>query len=152
MKTTIECTQRQLPDGMIIPGYTFNIAWGCLKVSEECRNCYAEGIASRYGMKLWGPVETTIRRTFGPKHWHEPLLWNREAKQQGHRRSVFCSSMADVFEDHPALESERQKLWTLIQQTPHLNWLLLTKRPQNILAMVPWQQGCWPDNVWMGTS
>ena len=72
MQTTIEWTHRHLPDGTIIPGYTFNIAWGCLKVSEECRNCYAEGIATRYGMKLWGPAATTSRRTFGVKHWQEP--------------------------------------------------------------------------------
>ena len=101
MQTTIEWTHRHLHDCTVIPGYTFNIAWGCLKVSEECHHCYAEGIANRYGMKIWGPAEITNRRTFGAKHWHEPLTWNREAMIQGHRRSVFCSSMADVFEEHP---------------------------------------------------
>ncbi len=152
MKTSIEWTHRRLADGTCVPGYTFNIVWGCVKVSEECWNCYAEGIANRYGMKLWGPAATTTRRTFGAKHWQEPLIWNREAEKQGHRRSVFCSSMADVFEDHPVLVSERQKLWMLIDQTPWLNWLLLTKRPENILAMAPWKDGLWPDNVWIGTS
>lgn len=153
MKTTIEWTHRTLPDGTIIPGYTFNIAWGCMKVSEECRNCYAEGIANHYGMRLWGPASTTQRRTFGVKHWSEPLTWNREAERAGHRRSVFCSSMADVFEEHPILSTEREKLWTLIGRTPWLNWLLLTKRPEHILSMVPWKrEEIWPDNVWIGTS
>jgi protein gp37 len=152
MKTTIEWTHRHLPDGRIIPGYTFNIAWGCLKVSEECRNCYAEGIAKSSGLKLWGPVETTQRRTFGEKHWKEPLAWNREAMREGHRRSVFCSSMADVFEEHPQLVTEREKLWKLIAETPHLNWLLLTKRPENILSMAPWKSEVWPDTVWIGVS
>jgi protein gp37 len=59
--------------------------------------------------------------------------------------------MADVFEDHPVVEQEREKLWLLIEQTPMLNWLLLTKRPQSILSMVPWS-GAFPDNVWIGTS
>lgn len=153
MQTTIEWTHRQLPDGIVIPGYTFNIAWGCQKVSEECKHCYAEGIANRYGIRVWGPAHTTTRRTFGVLHWQEPLIWNRQAQRAGHRRSVFCSSMADVFEAHPQLEAERHKLWTLMSKTPWLNWLLLTKRPENVLAMVPWQRDeQWPDTVWIGVS
>lgn len=152
MKTTIEWTGRRLADGTLLPGYTFNPWWGCMKVSEECPNCYAAGIAQRAGFKLWGPASTTPRRLFGEQHWHAPLVWNREAQQRGHRSSVFCASMADVFEQHPQLAPERGKLWRLIAQTPHLNWLLLTKRPEHILSMVPWKEGVWPDNVWIGVS
>lgn len=50
------------------------------------------------------------------------------------------------------MEQERQKLWELIEITPWLNWLLLTKRPQNILMLAPWGPVHWPDNVWIGTS
>src|SRR6266699_821435 len=63
----------------------------------------------------------------------------------------FCASMADVYEEHPDVVSERLKLWKLIEATPWLNWLLLTKRPENILKMSPWSK-IWPDNVWVGTS
>lgn len=61
--------------------------------------------------------------------------------------------MADVFEDHPALPETRARLWSLIDATPHLNWLLLTKRPENAAAMVPasWADG-WPVSVWCGVS
>lgn len=152
MKTRIQWTWRQLPDGTWIEGYTFNIVWGCLKVSEECKNCYAEGIAAHYGHNVWGPASNTSRRIFGENHWHEPLVWNRKAQKAGHRASVFCSSMADAFEDHPTVAQERLKLWPLIEQTPWLNWLLLTKRPENMLAMSPWGSGQWPDNVWAMTS
>jgi protein gp37 len=151
-ETTIQWTWRRLPDGTWIIGYTFNPWWGCLKVSEECRFCYAEGIAHHYGHQVWGPAVTTPRRLFGPGHWQEPLRWNRQAEQDGHRRAVFCASMADVFEEHPDVEGERQKLWKLIDATPWLNWLLLTKRPENILQMAPWNAGNWPDHVWVGTS
>lgn len=150
--TRIEWTWRRLPDGTLIQGYTFNPWWGCLKVSEECRFCYAEGIAHRYGYAVWGPASTTLRRFFGPAHWQEPLRWNRQAAQEGHIRSVFCASMADVYEDHPAVASERARLWELIETTPWLNWLLLTKRPENILNMSPWRAENWPDHVWIGTS
>jgi len=134
-------------------GYTFNPWWGCMKVSEECTHCYALDVAHHYVKEpLWGPAATTDRRLFGAKHWAEPLTWNKRAERERHRHSVFCASMADVYEDHPQLEPERQKLWALIEATPWLNWLLLTKRPENILVMSPWKQGIWPDNVWIGTS
>jgi protein gp37 len=151
MKTTIEWTHRSLPDGTVIPGYTFNPWWGCCKIATGCKNCYAEGFAKRVGKKIWGPASTTPRWTFGEKHWQEPVKWNREAQRIRHRASVFCASMADVFEEHPQLPPEREKLWELMSKTPWLNWLLLTKRPENILSMAPWQQQ-WPDNVWLGTS
>jgi len=150
--TTIQWTWRRLPDGTWIKGYTFNPWWGCVKIAPECKHCYAEGIAHHYVEdELWGPEATTPRKLFGERHWQEPLLWNRQAEKQGHRRSVFCASMADVYEEHSGIAGERLKLWRLIEATPWLNWLLLTKRPQNILKLSPWGP-TWPDNVWVGTS
>jgi protein gp37 len=128
---------------------TWNPWWGCSHVSPGCVNCYAETWAKRTGLNVWGAKGE--RRTFGDKHWAEPLAWNVAAKKAGERRRVFCASMADVFEDHPALPAEREKLWSLIEATPWLDWLLLTKRIENVEAMTPWQ-GMWPDNVWIGTS
>lgn len=148
-QTTIEWTHRRLPDGGVVPGYTFNIVWGCQKVSEGCKHCYADTLASRYGYYLWGPFAS--RRVLSPAYWSHPLRWNQEAQAQGIARNVFCSSMADVFEAHPIVAQEREKLWPLIEQTPWLNWLLLTKRPQNVVGMVP-SGFCWPSNVWVGTS
>jgi protein gp37 len=80
------------------------------------------------------------------------LKWNSQAQVQGHRRNVFCSSMADTFEDHPVVELERRAhLWPTIALTPWLNWLLLTKRPEHMLRMAPWS-GAWPGNVWAMAS
>jgi protein gp37 len=140
-KTTIEWTD-----------YSFNIAWGCIKVSPGCANCYAETLANRYGYKVWGPAKTTARRVFGDKHWGEPLKWNKAAEKAGERRRVFCSSMADVFEDHPTIDAEREKLWPLIRATPWLDWQLLTKRPERIAANLPADWGTGYDNVWLGAS
>ena len=88
-------------------------------------------------------------------YWKQPLTWNRKAEAAGKPARVFCSSFADVFEDHPVLETERARLWPLIEATPWLRWLLLTKRPQNIASMVPrrWHDmGGWPFNVWLGAT
>jgi protein gp37 len=129
--------------------HTFNVVWGCTKVSEECAHCYAEAMAKRTGLG-WRP--NAPRKVMGPAYWHGPLKWDRAAALAGERRRVFCSSMADVFEDHPTVHRERARLWPLIRATANLDWLLLTKRPGRIALDLPpsWGDG-WP-NVWLGTT
>lgn len=61
------------------------------------------------------------------------------------------SSMADVFEEGAELHSVRARLWTVIEATPSLDWLLLTKRPHLVHRLVPWRT-TWPTNVWLGTT
>ncbi len=129
--------------------HTFNPWWGCAKVSPACAHCYAETWAHRLGMRLWG--RSAPRRLPGADYWLQPLKWDREAQRDGVRRRVFCASMADVFEGRADLDEWRDKLWPLIEQTQHLDWLLLTKRPQNAPRMVPWRD-VWPTNVWLGTT
>ncbi len=129
--------------------HTFNPWWGCVKISPACANCYAEAWAKRVGKAVWGPKSP--RRFFGHLHWQEPLKWNVEASKAGQRRRVFCASMADIFEPRFDLDAERAKLWQLIEQTPLLDWLLLTKRPGSIGTLVPWRKD-WPANVWLGTT
>src|SRR5687767_5634241 len=116
--------------------HTFNPWWGCVKVSPACAHCYAESWAHRLGAKLWG--RDAPRRFFNDEHWKHPIRWNSEAERAGVRRRVFCASMSDVFEIRAELNPWRAKLWPLIERTPWLDWLLLTKRPQNIQRMAPW--------------
>lgn len=141
--------------------HTFNPWWGCQRVSPGCERCYAETFAKRVGLKVWGPQSE--RRFFGDKHWAEPLRWNRAAEKAGKRARVFCASMADVFEDRYDLREPRARLWRLIFETPHLDWLLLTKRPQNagalarLAALHAWDGGgpdapTWLPNIWLGTT
>lgn len=127
--------------------HTFNPWWGCSRVSPGCENCYAEKWAKRFGVK-WGVHEA--RRTFDAKHWAEPVKWNAAAGKAGRRDRVFCASMADVFDDHAPL-SEYERLWRLIEVTPHLNWLLLTKRPQRFLVHLGDLAKTHP-NVWLGVT
>ncbi len=129
--------------------HSFNPWWGCTKVSPACANCYAEAFAHRLGQGVWGA--NAPRRLFGDSHWREPLRWNAEALAEGEQRRVFCASMADVFEARTDLDSQRAKLWQLINVTPWLDWLLLTKRPEKVLDLVPWRKP-WPHNVWIGTT
>lgn len=129
--------------------HTFNVAWGCTKISPGCKNCYADTLSRRYGQAVWGP--TNSRRTFGEKHWREPLAWAEQAKRDGRPHRVFTSSMCDVFEDHATIAAERERLWPLIRRTsPWLRWQILTKRADGLAANLP---ADWPlENVWLGVS
>lgn len=132
---------------------TFNPWIGCERVSPACQHCYAEALDKRWGGGHWG--KHAVRRITSDANWRQPLRWNRKAAEDGVRRRVFCASMADVFEARPELDEPRYRLWDLIEQTPHLDWLLLTKRPENVLDMVPldWSPGwAWPRNAWVGVT
>lgn len=134
--------------------HTFNPWVGCTKVSPACDHCYAEGWAKRAGTpELWSGE----RRRTSAANWQKPIKWNREAERLGIRYRVFCASLADVF-DNQVPNRWRDDLWHWIELTPYLDWLLLTKRPQNIAKFLPdprtgtkpWGEG-WP-NVWLGTT
>ncbi len=130
--------------------HTFNPWWGCTKVSPACDNCYAEAWARRLGHSVWGAKSP--RRFLSDDYWHQPLRWNRAALGSGRRARVFCASMADVFEWGHGLSPLRQRLWRLIEDTPSLDWLLLTKRPHLVARLTPWARTGWPENVWVGTT
>jgi protein gp37 len=49
------------------------------------------------------------------------------------------------------LDTWRGRLAELIQATPNLDWLLLTKRPNKVASLAPWRD-TWPANVWLGTT
>lgn len=129
--------------------HTFNPWWGCTKVSPGCKHCYAETWAKRLGQDVWG--ESAPRRELTSAYWKQPAAWNAEAARTRTRARVFCASMADVFEDRRDLDARREKLWGIIDETPHLDWLLLTKRPQNVASLAPWTTR-WPENVWLGAT
>lgn len=129
--------------------HTFNPWWGCTKVSPGCKHCYAETWARRVGQHVWGA--RAERRTLSEAYWRQPLAWNASAARRARRERVFCASMADVFEDRRDLDKHRERLWRLIAETPQLDWLLLTKRPQNVERLAPYGS-VWPHNVWLGAT
>ena len=98
----------------------------------------------RYGKVEWGPHGERKRTSAG--NWKKPLKWNAEAgsfkEKHGHRPRVFCASLADVF-DNKVPSVWREDLFPLIGECDQLDWLLLTKRPQNIAKMLPsdWGMG-----------
>lgn len=135
---------------------TFNPWLGCTKVSPACDHCYAErSTPSRTLGVTWGAGQP--RRRTAESTWKLPLRWNANADEfmakHGRRQRVFCASLADVFDN--AVDREwRDDLATLILSTPHLDWLLLTKRIGNVGNMLPVPfdfERLYP-NVWIGAT
>lgn len=132
--------------------HTFNPWIGCTKISAACDNCYAESWDNRGlhgGVSRWGPHANRTRT----KTWNNPLKWQRKAELEGVRYRVFTASLADVFDNHRSIETSwREDLWSLIRQCPNLDFLLLTKRPQNIKKYLPGDWGSGYGNVWLGCT
>lgn len=125
--------------------HSFNPWLGCMKVSPGCDNCYAEARSVRFNEShLWGK-EGKRRKT---RTWRDPVKWNREAEAKGVRYRVFCASLADVF-DNKAPQEWRDDLWALIKATPHLDWIIVTKRIGNAKKMLPADWAAGYPNVWL---
>jgi protein gp37 len=130
--------------------HSFNPWIGCVKVSPGCQFCYAEKLATgKMGLRVWGK---DAARHLTKTTWSQIGKWHRDALQAGERRRVFVASMADVFEDRPDLEEPRRQLWDAIRATPGLDWLILTKRPENFARLLPKDWGHGFPNVWLGVS
>lgn len=143
--------------------HTFNPWVGCTKVSPGCKHCYAEALAKRspalvhgrpqVSLPVWG--DEAPRRVTSADYWKQPLRWDKAAAKAGKRSRVFCASLADLFENRSELIPHRFRLFTeLIARTPNLDWLLLTKRPDQILRLWPSTlpgPSHWP-NVWVGCT
>lgn len=120
----------------------WNPVTGCTKVSEGCRNCYAEGIANRF----WGERKFTDVRCL-------PYRLKQPAKLKGHQR-VFVNSMSDIF--HNRVEYEFIKdIWSVMLANPQHTFMILTKRADRMAETVDLLLrdgfGVLP-NIWMGVS
>lgn len=128
--------------------HTFNPVWGCRKISPGCDFCYAEIQDHRFG-DHWSPGSEY--KQMSPSYWHQPTIWNRNALKLGERKRVFCGSMCDWADSNIPIGT-RDDLWDLIRATPMLDWLLLTKRANNIEKYLPDDWGSGYDNVWLGVT
>jgi protein gp37 len=168
--------------------YTWSPWYGCTQVSMgpqgACEHCYARNHSEfRFHRVVFGGPgrgEGT-RDVRADSAWREPLRWEREAAAS--KRAWFAPegapgggtgkpwpyspfvfpSMCDPFDNHPDLADPRCRFFDLIRATPNLTWLLLTKRPGNIVklfteaAMIGSPEGgrcvlveTWPRNAAIG--
>ncbi len=130
--------------------HTFNPWIGCQAMSPACDFCYAETQNKfRHWVDGWGPHGQ--RKRTSEANWKLPYRWNREAARLGIRPRVFCASLADWL-DNRVPKQWRFDLGQVIVDTPSLDWLLLTKRPENYEKIGPWERGNEPSNVMFGVT
>lgn len=106
---------------------------GCTKVGPPCDHCYAESMMDhRYGRVRWGAGEDRVRTSTA--NWALPLKWDRAAAAAGRAAKVFCLSLGDIWDNEVDPLWRRQAL-AVMENTPHLIYLLLSKRIGNAKRM-----------------
>ena len=135
---------------------TWNPITGCSKISEGCRNCYAERMAKRLAGRYGYPADDPFRVTFHPDRIEQPLKWKKP-------RRIFVCSMGDLFHGD-VCQAWLADIFDVIERCPQHKFLLLTKRPyimakrllDPIAQMLPLHFHSKTNeplkNVWLGTT
>lgn len=142
---------------------TWNPIRGCSRVSEGCRNCYAESVAARFsgpGQAYEGLAEFRVIGEGKPEertepHWtgevrlieshlRDPLRWKEP-------RKIFVNSMSDLFYERLTY-GQVNRIWNVMRQAEQHTFQVLTKRPKIMLAWM--LENCIRplSNVWLGVS
>lgn len=138
--------------------HTFNPWVGCQKIgpagNSACDGCYAAHLLETrfHRVEFGGPGKGVgTREVTSRGNWRQPLKWDRAAAAAGTRPFVFGGSLMDPFDPNVPAQWRRNYFDDVIRATPHLVWLLLTKRPHLIVDQVE-EIGGLPANVALGTT
>ena len=121
---------------------TWNPVAGCTKISEGCRNCYAERMAKRLQIMGVAQYRNGFELTLVPHVINDPLKWRRS-------RMVFVNSMSDLFHGDVPIDYIR-KIFNVMAVTPQHTYQILTKRTGRLAELA--SQLPWTPNIWMGVS
>ena len=151
-KTGIEWTDR-----------TWNPVRGCTRISEGCRNCYAERVAARFsdpggpfhlfadrnksGSKWTGSVQLVHSQLAAPRSWRKPC-------------KIFVNSMSDLFHEALSVHAIAQ-VFEVMAECPQHTFQVLTKRPKEMHELLT-DEKLWKlfpslapsqrRHVWLGVS
>jgi protein gp37 len=117
---------------------TWNPIRGCSRVSEGCRNCYAETVANRFcgpGSPYEGVVQIGAggkgngkwngEIKFVEKHLLNPLRWKKPQR-------IFVNSMSDLFHEK-ATDEMLDRIFAVMALCPQHTFQVLTKRPERMV-------------------
>lgn len=171
---------------------------GCTKVSAGCANCYAAALAESSSPVSFGRIIRKAYKAAGLTDWESRPIWGDNAprvlnksfwsdavridaqNRKAGTRTKWFPSLIDWLDEMPAgimsqdgtarhRDAVRAQFLDLIRVTPHIDWLLLTKRPENWNRLTSqsainmptesgthwideWLSGTPPANVWLGTT
>jgi len=121
---------------------TWNPVTGCSKISQGCKNCYAERLANRLRLMGAPRYRNGFNLTLQPDLLDLPKRWMRP-------KLIFVNSMSDLFhKDVP--EEFICRVFMTMGECPQHTFQVLTKRSSRLAALAT--RLIWPSNVWMGVS
>ncbi|MBN2271606.1 MAG: phage Gp37/Gp68 family protein [Sedimentisphaerales bacterium] len=121
---------------------TWNPVTGCTKISEGCRNCYAERLARRLKAMGQPNYRNGFKVTLHPHVLDVPLRWRKP-------RMIFVNSMSDMFHKHVPT-AFLLKVFDVMRRASHHRFQVLTKRSERLRELS--DRLPWPENVWMGVT
>ncbi len=121
---------------------TWNPVTGCTKISQGCKNCYAERMA--YRLQAMGAAQYSegFNVRLAPQVLEAPLHWRNP-------KTVFVNSMSDLFHRDVPFKYIRD-VFKVMNQTPRHTYQILTKRSDHLRELSPRLN--WTPNIWMGVS
>jgi protein gp37 len=134
--------------------HTWNPVTGCTPISEGCEHCYAARMAKRLAGRCGYPHDDPFRPgTVHSSKMDYPLKLKNSAM-------IFVCSMGDLF--HESMPADViEKIFEYMRDTPWHTFLVLTKRPSNVVRYLEWRQrewlapqenSVWPSHVWLGVT
>ncbi len=121
---------------------TWNPVTGCAKISEGCKNCYAERMAKR----LQAMGQANYRNGFSvachPHVLKMPIQWKKP-------KMIFVNSMSDLFHDDVPDEFIFD-IFTVMREAHWHQFQVLTKRSQRMVELSDHLK--WSSNIWMGVT
>lgn len=121
---------------------TWNPITGCTKVSQGCKNCYAERMAHRLKAMGQEKYKNGFDLTLHEGVLEDPLRWKKP-------QMIFVNSMSDLFhEDVP--QDFIFKIFRVMKEAHWHTFQVLTKRAERMQMLDSLID--WTNNVWMGVS
>jgi protein gp37 len=121
---------------------TWNPVTGCSKISEGCRNCYAEKLSKRLNKMGLKNYRNGFDLTLQPHMLNKPMEWKKSKK-------IFVNSMSDLF--HKKVPGKYfMEVMEIMSQAKHHIFQILTKRSSRLAELSQYLD--WPENVWVGVT
>ncbi len=121
---------------------TWNPVTGCTKISEGCKNCYAEKMAHRLQSMGHNKYRNGFKVTLHQENIEEPLNWKKP-------QVIFVCSMSDLFHKNISDDFIKQVFNTMNKAHWH-TFQVLTKRSKRLVQLA--SELNWKDNIWMGVT
>ena len=121
---------------------SWNPVTGCTKISDGCKNCYAERLTKRLmamkNQRYYNGFNVTVHEDL----IEAPLRWKTPKK-------IFVNSMSDLFHEDVS-DDTILRIFKTMNECPQHQFQILTKRPERLLNLNT--KIVWTQNIWMGVT